>query len=146
VGRRAADKLGWVWVALALPAWIWLGQGGAPCPPEGPPPGAACVMVLIGRDATLLFVVGLAVLGLLLDGTRGSRWLSGLVLASAGTAAGYWGATKQFLGSAWHAPRVPIVVLLMAPLLLVAAERLGRGLLPRTPATPDQREAPQPTG
>jgi hypothetical protein len=78
-------------------------------PPSAPSPDFVLFRTHIGRQDTIRLL-----------GPPGRLCPGGLL-------AGYWGATKQFLGSAWHAPRVPIVVLLALPLLLVALERFSRG-------------------
>lgn len=125
--RAVADKVGWAWVVAAVPISLWLGQGGAPCPPEGPPPGQACLMVLIGPDSTLLTLAVLGAIGMLLERAAHPR-LSGGIVAAAGLLAGAWAATHQFLGGAWHVPRVPAVMVLVVPPLITATGRFTRSL------------------
>ena len=138
--RDLANNVGWAWVAAAVPASLWLGQGGTPCPPEGPPPGQGCLTVLIGPDYTLLALAILGAVGMLVE--RAARpWLSGAIVAAAGLLAGVWAATHQFLGSAWHVPRLPVIVILSLPPLFVAAERFTRSTHDGARTSPDDHAA-----
>jgi hypothetical protein len=125
--RDAANMVGWAWVLATVPTSLWLGQAGAPCPPEGPPPGQGCLTVLIGPDYTLLALAVLGAVGMLLERAARPR-LSGVIVGAAGLLAGSWAATHQFLGSAWHVPRMPVVLILSLPPLFVATERLTRAV------------------
>lgn len=125
--RDAANMVGWAWVLATVPTSLWLGQAGAPCPPEGPPPGQGCLTVLIGPDYTLLALAVLGAVGMLLERAARPR-LSGVIVGAAGLLAGLWAATHQFLGSAWHVPRMPVVLILSLPPLFVATERLTRAV------------------
>jgi hypothetical protein len=124
--QAAADRIGWAWVIVASVAAPWLGQGGEPCPAYVPPPGVACLEVPYGPDFSLLYVAFLGAVGLSLDQQGDLRRLSGVTLLIAGPLAGAWAATHQFLGSAFYAPRLPLVVLLTLPPLAVAVERFTR--------------------
>lgn len=124
--QATADRIGWAWVIFASVAAPWLGQGGAPCPAFVPPPGVACLEVPPGPDFSLLYVAFLGAVGLSLDQQGDLRRLSGVTLTIAAPLAGAWTATHQFLGSAIHAPRFPLVVVLTVPPLVVAVERFTR--------------------
>lgn len=138
--QQLADRIGWTWVVACVPLSLWLGQGGAPCPPEGPPPGQVCILPLLPADHSLLLLAVLGAFALPLA-REGRPLLSGLLVGAAGVLAGAWAATHRFLGSAWHVPRVPVVLVLALPPLLVAAERLTRrrraGSTPTTAAVPE---------
>jgi hypothetical protein len=99
--------------------------------------------VLIGPDHSLLALAVLVAAGMLVEWAARPR-LSGIIVGAAGLLAGWWAATHQFLGSAWHTPRVPVVLMLALPPLFVATERFTRSARCVARASSDEHEASAP--